>query len=649
MRSRVRRTFCICVAALALGALVGTRPLFAQSAARHYYLDDLIYTHDYVPGKNSFVLQDLRRGERKTLLDLPGSGSVRHLWSTWAEATGENGRTENRKILLRVFVDGEARPSIAGPIDELCLAAENSGARYAPQPAFNFKRSFNLYLPIYFARGIHIEIEALGEFRQFYAQLDYRLTRRAERHARLVSATTPQGLVLKYAGRAAPAVQNGERSSGDAAAKIWQTTLSANGGSDSYELTGPAIVRQLAFEGDGLDDVEVAITWDDDTTPAVATPLRYLFGGFETLALQSKPKLRICYFPMPFLKRARIQLRNSAQFERVITVRIGVDRNTAPPAAPYYFHARFQEINPSLGYRDFVLLATRGEGHFVGVTLFDTGHDHGGGDTALLDADTVSPHVLHGICGEDYFSFAWFGTDRMHLLAGAPEQNRRYRLHLENPYPFRSSMIFTFGVFAGLHPKGVAFWYQRRTPALSPVWLAPDVPWKVFGPVGIGQEMPDDISDQVIETAVPIVRAERFSVGWSDAEMVQGFLDLSHHYRHYIMQRQGTGFIAGECRLRAVTFVHSPRELEIEAVVGHDDAIELSLNGAPASRLPARSGLQPSRIKLHFRPGWNKLAFVLDNDENVDWRWLGFSLAFRADKSVLADLRFSVNKGEGLK
>src|SRR2546422_115437 len=92
-------------------------------------------------------------------------------------------------------------------------------------------------------------------------------------------------------------------------------------------------------------------------------PIQYLFGGFETLALEKQPGLFACYFPMPFLKQARIQLRNPTQSELAVRVRYGVDRDTPVPAIPYYFHAQFREINPSVGYQDFVVLATKGGGH----------------------------------------------------------------------------------------------------------------------------------------------------------------------------------------------------------------------------------------------------------------------------------------------
>ena len=136
------------------------------------------------------------------------------------------------------------------------------------------------------------------------------------------------------------------------------------------------------------------------------------------------------------------------------------------------FPERFPTSMPSIttrektvGYSQYPVLQIRGKGLFVGMNLFDSGHNHGGGDAALIDAGTAHPHVLHGICGEDYFGFAWHHTGTMTPLTGAPVHERRYRLHLENPYPFSESFQFLFGIFAGLQPKSVAFWYQFPRPA----------------------------------------------------------------------------------------------------------------------------------------------------------------------------------------
>src|SRR5207244_5976149 len=180
-----------------LGVPGGAAPLGWSRAARVgcWYLDPLIYPHRYAPAKNSFIFQNLKRGERKTLADVKGSGSLRHFWTTWARSFDLNAIAEDHKVLLRIFVDGEGSGAVAGTIDEVFRAAEATGDRYVPEPAFNYQGAFNIYLPIFFQGGLRVEIEALDDLEEFYAQLDYRVTPRSESDARLVSQRTASGLI----------------------------------------------------------------------------------------------------------------------------------------------------------------------------------------------------------------------------------------------------------------------------------------------------------------------------------------------------------------------------------------------------------------------------------------------------------------------
>jgi hypothetical protein len=114
---------------------------------------------------------------------------------------------------------------------------------------------------------------------------------------------------------------------------------------------------------------------------------------------------------MPFEKRARILLRSLSRRPGRVEVDYSIDPENLP-ADFLYFHAQYHETDRTLGHQQYSVLRIRGRGLFVGLNLFDSGHNHGGGDAALIDAGTASPLVLHGICGEDYFGFAWhhFGT-----------------------------------------------------------------------------------------------------------------------------------------------------------------------------------------------------------------------------------------------
>jgi hypothetical protein len=152
MRFAVIQEITLLFAAIALtvaGSLSGNTSTAAPApasidTARNYYLSDLINVPSYSAGKNSFLVQKLHRGDRKTLLVLNGSGSVRHIWSTWSVPGDDSDTPAPGRIFVRIFVDGQSKPAISGALDELCRAAEATGTRFVPLPAFNYKGALTL-------------------------------------------------------------------------------------------------------------------------------------------------------------------------------------------------------------------------------------------------------------------------------------------------------------------------------------------------------------------------------------------------------------------------------------------------------------------------------------------------------------------------
>ncbi len=606
--------------------------------SRAYHLDDLIQPHDYTPGKNSFLFQAFHAAQKKTVLDLTGSGSVRHFWSTWSVPGSDS--VPGDRVLLRVFVDKQPTPSIVGTIDQICRAAEATGTRYVPLPAFNYKDAYNFYLPIYFTNGIRIEVEALTDLDEFYTQIDYRLDPEHKQTTRLVSEVTKAGLILKYAGKPRPSLEKPQLVEPQLPHTSADLQCSPANGNCEFSIEGPGIIRSLAFRGDIPPDLNLDIYWDDDVDPSVRAPFQYFFGGFVNAAMEVGLGQLTCYFPMPFRRKARVVLRSSSGHLANIFVDYTLERKSVSTEVPY-FHAVYNEAQKTLGYQQYSVLQIHGNGLFVGVNLFDSGHNHGGGDAALIDAATTHPRVLHGICGEDYFALAWHHTGTMTPLSGAPVHERRYRLHLENPYPFSESFQFLFGAFAGLTPKSVAFWYQFPAVPRQAPWIGIDAPWKVLGPLGPDTPLPNTVSGGSYESMVTINKPTTLIEHWQDAQMFSGFLDLTYQFRHYVLVESGSGFVAGASRTMLATRIYSPSTRAVEAILGHDDGVLVKMNGRTLLTLPGHSGFGPSRVYLPLHAGWNTLDLVLSNTNNVDWCWSGLSLALRHGIGQDEGLRFS--------
>ncbi|MBI5396019.1 MAG: hypothetical protein HZA91_12050, partial [Verrucomicrobia bacterium] len=142
---------------------------------RGSYLRDIHVLRDYRPGKNSFVEGPDRRpgryagpGERLTLLDVKGRGSVSHLLSTWAPGKGNH--------RLEFFVDGAKQPAMAGTPDELIAKVRQMPSPPVPVPGFIGQHGArNLFLPVEFRRAMRIEMETLEPTWLIFYQIDYRL------------------------------------------------------------------------------------------------------------------------------------------------------------------------------------------------------------------------------------------------------------------------------------------------------------------------------------------------------------------------------------------------------------------------------------------------------------------------------------------
>ena len=111
--------------------------------------------------------------------------------------------------------------------------------------------------------------------------------------------------------------------------------------------------------------------------------------------------------------------------------------------------------------------------------------------------------------------------------------------------------------------------------------------------------------------------------------MLSGFLDLTYQFRHYALIESGSGFVAGESKTKLTTYIYSASERTVNAILGHDDEVLVQANGHLSSNLPNELvSVLPLSVFL-FVTGWNKLDLVLSNDENINWRWSGISLALR--------------------
>ena len=163
-------------------ALFGGLSWMASAAAQELnWQPDLTHQQTYTPHRASSSdptgrNDDSRRiepGATLTLLDTDGPGTISHIWFTIA--TTENYHL--KKIVLRIYWDGEATPSVETPVGDffgLGLGVYNSWQ--SQMLSVGNDKAMNSYFPMPYGR--HARITVTNEGKQpvgdFYYNIDYR-------------------------------------------------------------------------------------------------------------------------------------------------------------------------------------------------------------------------------------------------------------------------------------------------------------------------------------------------------------------------------------------------------------------------------------------------------------------------------------------
>jgi hypothetical protein len=261
----------------------------------------------------------------------------------------------------------------------------------------------------------------------------------------------------------------------------------------------------------------IKITWDDAKYPSVLAPLGDFFGlghgmvnSYQSFLFSASTSAGEankfgrgcalnCYAPMPFRKRAKIELINEAKDFHIQYFYI--DYEQYPDALPDdagYFHAEFRRENPFGGWgpeikanskeadianlgrtawdNNYVILETKGRGHYIGcnisVSNFQEGWWGEGDDMIWVDGYKWPPD-LHGTGSEDYLNQAWGMQPNAFMHNGSSiyeghtlGYQSSYILHLENPVRFTKEIKVTIEHGHGNHLRNemssTAYWYAAQ-------------------------------------------------------------------------------------------------------------------------------------------------------------------------------------------
>jgi hypothetical protein len=284
------------------------------------------------------------------------------------------------------------------------------------------------------------------------------------------------------------------------------------------DIKGPGKISHIWMTtGMNYREVLIKITFDDAPFPSVLVPIGDFFclghgmvNSFQSFLFSASTAgnnkygggvALNCYAPMPFKKRAVVELINESKtlhrqyfyvdYEQYETeAALGEDMG--------YFHAEFRRENPFGGWaheisvntpeanipnlerlaweNNYVILETKGRGHYIGcnysVSNFQ-GTWWGEGDDMIWVDGYKWPPDLHGTGSEDYLNQAW-GMQRNAFMRNGSSIFERdtngyqtsYVFHLENPVRFEKEIKVTIEFGHGNHLRNevstVAYWYADK-------------------------------------------------------------------------------------------------------------------------------------------------------------------------------------------
>jgi hypothetical protein len=157
-----------------------TLPLFSQDTAA--WLSDLPLAKDYVQKRSSSYdrsggngdARAIAPGETLTLLDDAGPGLISHVWVTIAS----DDPYHLKALVLRMFWDGEATPSVETPIGDFFGLGLGDYHLYQSVPlAVGADKALNCFFPMPFQKHARITVTNEGAIRTdaFYFNVDYRV------------------------------------------------------------------------------------------------------------------------------------------------------------------------------------------------------------------------------------------------------------------------------------------------------------------------------------------------------------------------------------------------------------------------------------------------------------------------------------------
>ena len=280
------------------------------------------------------------------------------------------------------------------------------------------------------------------------------------------------------------------------------------GKSKTLKITGKRAITTLKIQipkhenyNDLLRQLTLSITWDNQNSPSVWSPIGDFFGTapgineYKSLVMgmmenkaQNSNKFEFySYWYMPFEKNAKISIKNESDKTQKIILFV----EHAPIKSSFdnlgYFHAKWhRDLSPNKKRPiDWTVLKTKGRGRFVGMMLHiwnARGGWWGEGDEKFFVDGEKFPSTF-GTGSEDYFGYAWCNPKIFSAPFHSQTTNKINRgqisvnrWHITDNIPFQKSFEADIEKYFQNSRKtlyaAVAYWYLDKS-GIDPIKKTP--------------------------------------------------------------------------------------------------------------------------------------------------------------------------------
>src|SRR5580698_5380339 len=218
----------------------------------HDYVQKRVSSYDRTGGNDDY--RPLAAGESLTLLDEAGPGAISHVWITIAS----DERFHLKKMMLRMYWDGESSPSVEAPVGDFFGLGLGDYHLYQAVPlSVGGDKALNSFFPMPFQKHARMTVTNEGSRKTdaFYFNIDYRAYRKLLPgdllyfHAQYRQAAPAHGWTNDWRSNGDPLVDGKKNLNGEGN-YVW---MEATGRGHFAGVTMSVLQNQDGWWGDGDD------------------------------------------------------------------------------------------------------------------------------------------------------------------------------------------------------------------------------------------------------------------------------------------------------------------------------------------------------------------------------------------------------------